>query len=113
MAIPWATRSLSVFVAAFNEAENLGPTVDTIMRAASVSVEEYEIIIVNDGSTDSTAEVLRSLGPRIQVIHQDNAGIGAARNRGVARASLRSIRCTSILSEAGHCRSACGRRTSS
>jgi NAD(P)-dependent dehydrogenase (short-subunit alcohol dehydrogenase family) len=80
VAIPWATRSLSVFVAAFNEADNLGPTVDTIMRAASVSVEEYEIIIVNDGSTDGTREVaddLASKYPQVRVIHNErNMGLG-------------------------------------
>jgi NAD(P)-dependent dehydrogenase (short-subunit alcohol dehydrogenase family) len=81
VAIPWATRSLSVFVAAYNEVDNLGPTVDTIMRAASVSVEEYEIIIVNDGSADGTREVADALAaqyPNVRVVHHErNLGLGA------------------------------------
>src|SRR6266536_262057 len=74
VALPWTTHSLSVFVAAFNEVDNLGPTVDTIMRAASVSVEECEIIIVNDGSSDGTREVADELAakyPQVKVIHNE------------------------------------------
>ena len=52
-----APRSVSIFVAAFNEAENLGPTVQTIERAFAETVDEYEIIVVNDGSTDGTRQV--------------------------------------------------------
>ncbi|HZO30933.1 MAG TPA: glycosyltransferase, partial [Chloroflexota bacterium] len=63
-AISWATRSLTVFVPAYNEVENLASTVETIMRALSVSVEDYEVIVVDDGSTDGTYEVADALAAR-------------------------------------------------
>jgi len=85
-AIPWATRSLSVFVPAFNEVDNLAPTVETIMRALSVSVEDYEVIVVDDGSTDGTYEVAETLAdrfPEIRVIHNPrNRGLGYGWMRG-------------------------------
>jgi 3-oxoacyl-[acyl-carrier protein] reductase len=79
-AIAWATRSLTVFVPAYNEVDNLAPTVETIMRALSVSVEDYEVIVVDDGSTDGTAEVADGLAarfPEMRVFHNPrNMGIG-------------------------------------
>ena len=56
--ISWVARSLTVFVPAYNELDNLAPTIDIIMRALSVSVEDYEVIIVDDGSTDDTPRLL-------------------------------------------------------
>jgi len=95
VAIPWATRSLTVFVPAYNEAENIGPTVDTILRALSVSVEEYEIIVVDDGSTDGTYEVAEALAtkyPQVRVIHNPrNMGLGYGWMRAVETATMASF----------------------
>jgi glycosyltransferase involved in cell wall biosynthesis len=46
-----------------------------------------QVVVVNDGSTDSTPEVLARYRPRIEVIDQPNSGIGKARNRGLERAT--------------------------
>src|SRR5829696_1626084 len=94
-AIPWATRSLSIFVPAFNEVDNLAPTVETIMRALSVSVEDYEVIVVDDGSTDGTAqvaEVLAARFPEVRVIHNPkNMGVGYGWMRAVESATKGSF----------------------
>lgn len=43
-----------------------------------------EIIVIDDGSTDDTAQVAASFGPRVKYIYQENAGLSAARNTGIA-----------------------------
>src|SRR5215212_5510069 len=90
-AIPWATRSLSVFVPAFNEVGNLAPTLDTIMRALSVSVEDYEVIVVDDGSSE-VADALAARYPELRVIHNPrNMGIGYGWMRAVDAATKGSF----------------------
>jgi 3-oxoacyl-[acyl-carrier protein] reductase len=85
--ISWLSNSLSVFVAAYNEVDNLRPTVEMILRLLNVSVEDFEIIIVDDGSTDGTYEVaekLREKYPPVRVIHNPtNMGLGYSYIRAV------------------------------
>lgn len=75
--------TLSAVIPAYNSAAYLPDAVASV-RAQNVSVSE--IIVVDDGSTDNTADVVASLGADIRYLRQNNAGPSAARNAGIAAA---------------------------
>lgn len=77
---------LSVVVAAFNAERFIGEAVDSVLRQTH---SDFELIVVNDGSTDRTLEILRdyeSRDPRIAVYSQENMGASSARNQGIESA---------------------------
>ena len=78
----------SVIIPVFNRAELVSATLDSVVAQ---SCTDWEILVIDDGSTDGTLDVLRSyqetLGARMQVLQQKHAGPGAARNRGIAAAT--------------------------
>ena len=79
------SRSLliSVVVPTYNRAAVLSEAIDSIFAQ---DVEPLEIIVVDDGSTDSTEEVARSYDDRVRYILQPHRGVAAARNAGLAAA---------------------------
>ncbi len=88
-------RSISVLVPVLNEVSNVRPTVETLLKALSETADEYEVIVVDDGSTDGTREEagrLASEYSNVRVLHEDrNRGIGHAYKRGYAEALCKSF----------------------
>ncbi len=81
--------TVSVVLSVRNGANDLPRAIDTILRQ---TFSDLELIAVNNGSTDGTAEVLDGLcDPRVRVVHQDDMGLAAALNRGIALARGRYI----------------------
>jgi glycosyltransferase involved in cell wall biosynthesis len=83
--------SLSVFFPAFNDAPSLPDLIARTFETLEANVEDFEVIVVNDGSHDATAEVLARLqkqyGERMRVItHPENRGYGGALRSGFAAA---------------------------
>jgi Glycosyltransferases involved in cell wall biogenesis len=83
---------ISFIVPAFNEAGNIAPTVATIRAAAlECRLEGYEIIPIDDGSTDGTGAEIKALAaahPDIRpIINPENIGLGASIRAGIERAS--------------------------
>lgn len=75
--------TVSVVVAVYNGARYLSEALDSVFREPEIT----EVVVVDDGSTDETAEVLAAYEGRMRVIHQAHAGQAAALNRGVAAAT--------------------------
>jgi glycosyltransferase involved in cell wall biosynthesis len=75
---------ISVIIPTYNRAECI---TEAIEGALNQTYTNYEIIVVDDGSTDNTKEVLEPYREKIRYIYQDNAGVSAARNTGI-RAAL-------------------------
>ena len=80
--------SVSIVVPCYNG----GRFIDDLLASLQAQTfREFEIIIVDDGSTDDTPAKLAGLDPSVQVIRQANAGPGAARNTGFGRARAKLI----------------------
>jgi glycosyltransferase involved in cell wall biosynthesis len=76
---------LSVIIPAYNAAATLNEALHSVEQQ---HVQPFEVIVVNDGSTDDTAKVVQSFMDRLPLVcvHQENAGLGAARNAGMRAA---------------------------
>lgn len=72
---------ISCIVPVFNGERYMGETLDSILAQ---TYRQLEIIVVDDGSTDGTAEVAASYGERISYLRQANRGAAAARNTGLS-----------------------------
>lgn len=75
---------VSIVIPAYNAAETL---VETLASAAAQTHRKIEIIVVDDGSTDATATIAASFcerDPRARLVRQENRGVCAARNKGIA-----------------------------
>ena len=74
--------SLSVILPAYNEEEHIATTISTVLSTLSSWMQDFEIIVVNDGSKDRTGEVVKNLAAHNQHIrlinHAENQGYGAA-----------------------------------
>lgn len=74
----------SVVIPAFNRESTLPRAIESVLAQ---DLSPYEVIVIDDGSRDRTAEVAEAFGSRVRVVRQENAGVSAARNRGVREAS--------------------------
>ncbi|MGQ9661569.1 MAG: glycosyltransferase family 2 protein [Kiritimatiellia bacterium] len=87
--------TVSVLVIALNEETHIGPTTQEVRRAAEAEFEDYELILIDDGSTDGTGHVAEELArnvPKIKVLHNGtNRGLGWSYKAGLAQARMQYI----------------------
>ncbi|MBI3209448.1 MAG: glycosyltransferase family 2 protein [Candidatus Solibacter usitatus] len=86
------TPGISVFFPAYNDAPSLPGLLETTFRVLAANFADYEVIVVNDGSRDATAQVLQRLqiqyGTRLRVVtHAANRGYGGALRSGFEAAT--------------------------
>lgn len=75
---------VSVIIPLYNKAPYIQRTLDSVLGQ---TFQDFELIVVDDGSTDGGGEIVaRCADPRVRLIRQENAGPGAARNRGLHEA---------------------------
>jgi hypothetical protein len=73
----------SIIIPTYNRAAYLRQTLESVFAQ---TFTDYEVVAVDDGSTDETLQVLRSYGQQVRFFRQENAGPGAARNLGMTQA---------------------------
>jgi glycosyltransferase involved in cell wall biosynthesis len=75
---------VSVIIPAYNRLPMLNEALDSVLTQ---DFKDFELIVVDDGSTDGTEEEIKRYGGRVKLLqHSENRGVSAARNRGVLRA---------------------------
>ncbi len=84
-------KGLSVFFPAYNDSGTIASLVITALHSARRLTPDFEVIVVNDGSADKTAEILDELAstyPEVRVVHHErNRGYGGALRTGFATAT--------------------------
>ena len=74
---------ISVIIPVYNTEKYLGRCIDSILNC---TVNDFEVILINDGSTDRSGEICRRYcgkDSRVKLYDQENAGVSAARNKGI------------------------------
>lgn len=79
---------VSVIIPTYNRGWIVKEAIDSVLEQ---DFPDYELIVVDDGSVDNTAAILKAYRKKITVLRQDNQGVSAARNHGIAAASGRLI----------------------
>ncbi|MBN4046688.1 glycosyltransferase family 2 protein [bacterium AH-315-P07] len=75
---------ISVVIPLYNQSDSIRRTLESVLAQ---SFEDFEVLVVDDGSTDAGGDVVSGLEyARVQLIHQENSGVSAARNRGISEA---------------------------
>jgi|SRR5919199_1486969 glycosyltransferase involved in cell wall biosynthesis len=77
--------TISVIVPAYNASRTILKTIESVQQQ---NFSDFELIVINDGSTDQTLELLNTIkDPRLQVFSYSNGGLPTARNRGISHAT--------------------------
>ena len=75
---------ISIITPAYNAVKTIAETIDSVSRQ---TFKDWELIVVNDGSTDDTLNILQQINePRLKIINQPNGGVAIARNQGIEAA---------------------------
>jgi len=75
---------ISVVIPGYNVERYIKRAIDSVLAQTCPA---HEIIVVDDGSTDNTAEIIKTYGSKIRCIYQKNAGVSVARNTGIEAAT--------------------------
>ena len=75
---------ISVIIPVFNREEYIAEALTSVFQQ---TFQDFEIILVDDGSTDRTLDIARGFGSRVQIIKQTHLGAAVARNRGFQQSS--------------------------
>jgi len=79
---------VSVIIPTYNAARYLGDAIDSVLAQ---TYNEFEVVVVDDGSTDETPTVVNKYDSRVRYLSQQNAGVAVARNRGISESRAKYV----------------------
>jgi glycosyltransferase involved in cell wall biosynthesis len=79
---------VSVIIPTYNSSRFLTEAVSSVLAQ---TFSDFEILVIDDGSTDETQDVMRQYGSPVRCIHQQNSGVAVARNRGITESRGRYV----------------------
>ena len=80
---------ISIIIPLYNKQKSIYKTLESVLNQ---SFQDFEVLVINDGSTDSGGNIVSSISDeRVRLINQDNLGVSAARNRGIKEAKYEWI----------------------
>ena len=82
-------NQFSIIIPAYNEQENIGKVLSGIKD--NLIGDRYEVIVIDDGSTDSTTEVVKKMNGVRLIRHEENKGYGAALKTGIRKANYETV----------------------
>lgn len=88
------SSSLSIIIPAYNEQESLGYVLTDTLKDLPKAIKDYEVIVVDDGSSDSTPLIADSFAKKnkhVRVIHQSNGGFNKAMITGLKSAKKKHV----------------------
>lgn len=78
---------VSVIIPTYNRVATVGRAIESVLaQSALQSIDDFELIVIDDGSTDGTQQMVNSRYPQCQLYSQSNLGVSAARNLGIQHA---------------------------
>src|SRR5919202_5230350 len=83
-----SSPAISVILPVYNGEDYLRFAVESVLNQ---TLQDFELIVVDDGSKDSTPEIARSYGARVRYVRQENTGVAGAFNHGLRLAAGRYI----------------------
>jgi len=83
-------EGFSIIIPAYNEEAGIASVIEGILSVMDRSNIDYELLVVDDGSTDRTAEIVRESGVGL-IQHSSNRGYGAALKTGISRVNYKAI----------------------
>ncbi len=75
---------VSVVIPVYNARDVIGETIESVLAQTWT---DREIVVVDDGSSDGSGDIVRSFGERVRYVRQENGGVARARNRGIAEST--------------------------